>query len=280
MMQKRFKIWAPLQKFSWDGEHFELSSEVYIERVREQPDLQGMEEYLSKDEQEKMFYAAHWLTFEWTEGSPISFAEYVDLVLLALWLAKPTKTHVAFRFKLALEGASDGAGRCRLLDRFLWIRGTTQNQFNTEDLQAASRYFETLKAICERRERLLNALEFTLAGCMAYRWHTALVSFAAALETMLTYSQEPGLTTRLAETYACLIEAEEAARQNAYCDFKYLYSIRSDIVHGRVYNIDKGDRLYRLGETQNLVRKLWHKIITDQNLLNALEVATKPARRI
>ena len=42
----------------------------------------------------------------WDDGTEPSPAEDVNLVLLALWLVRPTKAHVAYRFRLGQDAAA------------------------------------------------------------------------------------------------------------------------------------------------------------------------------
>jgi hypothetical protein len=270
-----FEICAPLQEFRWSGDSFELSPGVWLKRRKDVPGLQGWDSRLSEDEQDKLFFASHWLTFAWSEAAESSPAETVNLVLLSLWLVKPTKTHVAFRFALAPYPGANGAGRVRLLDRFQWVRNASEEDFDTADLQSAATYYRTLSSLNRTRGRLNDALLLTLQGCTAHHWQVALVCLAAAVETVLTCDTGPGLTRRLAATYACLVEAEAARRNAAFTEFRKLYEVRSDIVHGRASSVAVAERLPMLAAFADLVRKLWRAAIQSEARIAALEGTDK-----
>ena len=266
-----FKIYAPLQEFSWNGKETELSPGLWIKRFGETPDLRGLDTTLGEDERDRLSYAQHWLTFRWVEGTDPSPGETVNLVLLALWLVKPTKTHVAFRFRLPERPATAGEERTRVLDRFLWVQGATDDQFEDSDLRSASSHYTVLHSLCCARGRLNDALLLTLAGCQSHRWQIALVCHAAAAEALLTYDQGTGIARRLSTSYACVVEAQQAQRDAAFQEFRSLYKVRSDIMHGRTHKVSAADRLRTLVKFEDVIRKLWRGVISTPTLRNALE---------
>ena len=279
MINPSFDICAPLQDFQWNGGCFEFAPGIWIRRAADVPDLQGWITTLSEDERNEIFFAEHWLIFSWTEAAEPSPAETVNLVLLSLWLVKATKTHVAFRFKLGRPPGVSGTSRARLLDRFQWVRDTTEEVFDTADLQLASIYYRALFDLNCARGRLNDALLLTLSGCVARRWQVALICLAAAAETLLTYDTGAGITRRLATTYACLVKTDVARRNAAFTEFQELYAIRSDIVHGRGGNIAPADRLPVLAAFADMMRKLWRAAIQSDALLAALEGTDEQRRR-
>jgi hypothetical protein len=195
----------------------------------------------------------------------------MNLVLLALWLVKPTKTHVAFRFHLGHEAAAVEKWRQRVLDRFAWVSGVTLNNFDDRDLRVAATYYPMLHDVCCARGRLNNALILTATGCWSHQWQAALISYAAAAEALLTYSTAPGITHRLATSYACLVETETARRDAAYGEFRALYSVRSDVMHGRTHNVPPSDRLPFLARFQKLLRTVWWVALSSSKLIALLE---------
>jgi hypothetical protein len=271
-MTRQFEIYAPLQDFYWDGVDFELTPELRIRHFTEKPDLQGLAATIDQDEQtDVFFYAQHWLTFNWNEGTEPSPAETVNLVLVALWLTKPTRTHVSLRFELGRNAAAGENNRSRLFDRFAWIPGATQEEFNRSDLTSASSYYLALRDICCARGRLNDAFILTLTGCWSHQWQTSLICHAAAAEALLTYSTAPGITRRLAMSYACLIETQRTSRDAAYGEFRRLYSVRSDIMHGRTGNVLPSERLPFLARVQDVLRMLWRTIISSPQTVSVLE---------
>jgi hypothetical protein len=271
MTTRWFEIYAPLQEFSWNGDSLELCRGLWIQRFGQKPDLRGLAATLGEDERDNVCYAQHWLTFRWDEGSDPSPAETVNLVLLALWLVKRTKTYVAFRFQLGQGAAAAEQCRRRLLDRFDWVPGATHEEFGDSDLQSASSHFRVLHSLCCARGRLNNALLLTLAGCWSHRWQVALICHAVAAEALLTYATGPRITRRLATSYACLVERQQLRRDAAFREFHNLYTVRSDIMHGRTHNVSPNDRLPTLARFGDVLRRLWQIVISSQPLITALE---------
>lgn len=212
----------------------------------------------------------HWLLFDYTDGDHWSSGEIANLFVLALWLVKSTKAHVAFRFKIGFGAADGESGFSRLYDRVQWIEGSVAPRYSNEDIALASQYFRTLLTI-GKYGRLNHALVLTLQACWQGRWQGALVLFAAAAETLLTWSSKQGVTHRLATTYACLVESDETKRDAAYQEFKTCYDGRSDVVHGRGTNIADDERLKLVIRWAEVVRGIWCSALTVQGLIDTLE---------
>jgi hypothetical protein len=265
----QLQVWTPLLDFEWEGNEFELASRLCLRKRSTPPALNRINQFVSKDELDRLRDASHWLEFTHDTVELISDGELANLFLLSLWLRRETRTQAPFRF---VVDSSDGSERyVRMLDRFAWIRGEMYDAFETSDLEAVSRYLPELRGFCAARERLNNALVLTLSGCWSNHWQTALSCHAAALETLLTYSRGPGITRRLATSYACIVEAAPATRSSAFTDFEQLYSIRSDITHGRTHLVDAGHRLIFMKRLSQALRSIWVKVIESRALAQALE---------
>lgn len=271
-MTRRFDVYAPLQDFYWPGRDFSFSSSLALKRIDEPPDLSSLESTVSKSEWERATNSDHWLTFEWVDGDQPSPSEVINLVLLSIWFVKPVRSHVALKFEIGREDAANEKAMSRLLDRFSWIPGTIDPDFTDEDLRLASTYYSALVPLCRARGRLNNAMVLTVAGCWSHEWQTALMCHATAVETILTYARGPGLARRLGVSYACLVESDAPGRDAAFVEFINLYSVRSDIVHGRMHSIAKPDMLPMLYRFQNLIRRLWSVILTSKHHALAFEL--------
>ena len=265
------RILAPLQDFPWDGEDFELAPGLWIKRFRKPPDLAGMDEWLAKDEWDRASGASHWLTYERATNDVPHPGEVENLVLLALWLTKPTRTQIAYRFELGLDDADGHKKRTRLFDRFMWIQNYTQFDIDMATLKASSGWYSAFSSMCQTRGRLNNALLLTIGGCWAHSWQVSLICHAAATEAILTYSKGPGITRRLAKTFACLTESDPTKRDIAFNNFVSAYTDRSDIMHGRPHNIAAEDRLPKLASFQDLLRTLWRTVCASPSLAQSLE---------
>lgn len=270
-MTRRFDVYAPLQDFCRPGSNFAFSSSLTLNRIDCTPDLRGLEKHVSNSEWERALNSDHWLVFQSIDGTVPSPSEVINLVLLSLWLVKPIRSQVALKFEIGREDAVSEAKMSRLLDRFMWIPGTIDADTTEEELRLAAIYYSVLEQLCRDRGRLNNAMVLTVAGCWSHGWQTGLICHAAAAETILTYAAERGLTRRLGESYACLVESDTNKRDAAYAEFVCLYSVRSDIVHGRMHHIANTDTLPTLLRFQNVMRKLWSVVLTSAHHISALE---------
>ena len=266
-----YDVLAPLVNFHWDGDEFEFAPGVWIRRLTKLPELPQFEDQLSRDEWEKAEEASHWLFFEWDGTQQPEPNEVTELVLLALWLVTPTKTQFRFRFQIEQNSTSNHTRRQRILDRFAWIDGAIADGFVYDDLVRASQLYAALVSIYLNRGRLSNALLLTVTGCWSHFWQSALVCHAAAVEAILTYSTGAGITRRLGISYACVSEVQAPARDAAYREFTELYSIRSDIMHGRPHNVPAPLRLPNLARFQGLLRNLWRIVLQSPRLIDVLE---------
>lgn len=271
-MVRRFNVYAPLQDFCWSGGDFRFSPTVLLQRRGGAPDLRGLDAHVSRPEWERASNSNHWITFEWTDGVELFPSETINLVLLSLWLVKPIRSQVALKFEIGQGDAAAEAKMSRLLDRFAWIPGSIDPDISVADLQLASRYYTALEPLCRARGRLNDAMVLTVAGCWAHGWQVALICHASAVETILTYSTGRGLTRRLGESYACLVESAKDRRDAAFAEFISLYAARSGIVHGRTHNIGRSDTLPTLLRFQNLMRQLWRAVLTTATHVQALEL--------
>lgn len=269
-MAPQFDVYAPLQDFPWAGGDVSFSGTVLLTRTRVPPDLSGLESSVSTAEWERAKHAKHWLVCRCADGELLR-SEAINLVLLSLWLVKPTRAYAALRFEIGTENAGEKS-MVRLLDRFSSIPEAAAPNFTDFDMQLASRYYSKLEALCRNRGRLNNAMVLTLAACTSHRWQTAIVCHAAAAETILTYSKARGLTNRLATAFACLVESDNDSRGRAFDEFLALYATRSDIVHGRMHEIVKGDKMPALSRFESLMRRLWSAVLTSIDYARILEL--------
>jgi hypothetical protein len=267
----KFDVYAPLIYFDWQGSSFSLAPGLWLTRFDKKPDLRGLGSKLSEDEQDEVSSASHWLNFTWDEGTEPSPAETMNMALLSLWLVKRTRTHVTFRFELASDPSSGKKRICRVFERFAWVEHTIHDSLDDADLAVATSFYGVVQKLCYARCRLNDALFLTLAGCWAHNWQPALICHAAAAEAILTYSKASGITRRLATAYACLVEAQAPERDRAFREFSDLYSVRSDIMHGRSQNVLQVDRLPMLVRFNDMLRRLWSAVLLSPRLVSVLD---------
>jgi hypothetical protein len=271
MMTRTFEVYVTLKGFRYSGDNIEFAAGIKIVRFTEFASIDNFKKFVSDDEWKDAINSSYWLLFEWNEGDINTTSETMNLVLLSLWLVKPNRVEVSLKFKVGKNGSKGESSRNRILDRMQWITKEENEIFSEEDILSASAYYSAFRNVYNLRGRLRNAMVLTLNGCWSHFWQVALISHAAAVEAILTYSKKPGLTNRLALSYACLTEKERTNRDEAYQQFVKLYSIRSDAIHGRVYNVGKNDRLPSLSRFQKLLRNLWHKVLSDNTTIVELD---------
>ncbi len=270
-MTRTFKVYVPLKGFRYSGDSIELAPGLKIDRFTKPASFDDLRKFVSDDEWEDAINSSYWLLYEWNEGDQNTTSETMNLVLLSLWLVKPSRVEARLKFKVGKNGSEGESGRNRILDRMQWIAEEENEVFSKEDILTASAYYSAFRNVYKSRGRLSNAMVLTLNGCWSNFWQAALISHAAAVEAILTYSKKPGLTRRLALSYACLTEKERPNRDNAYQQFVELYSIRSDAIHGRVHNLEEYERLPSLSRFQNLLRNLWRNVLSNNTTIFELD---------
>ncbi|MBA4099393.1 MAG: hypothetical protein C0484_21810 [Rhodospirillum sp.] len=267
-----YDVLAPLLDFQWSEGEFAFAPGIWIRRFENLPSLSQFSDELSRDEWSTARETPHWLVYEWDGISRPKPKPIAEIFLLSLWLAKRTRTRIAVRFEIDQQRPTKHFGRQRMLDRFASIEGTiTDDDFSRSELEVASRYYPALVSIYLTQGRLSSALSLTVSGCWSHFWQSAFICHAAAVECILTYSEAGGLTRRLGTSYACLKETEVSARNAAYEDFAELYSIRSDIMHGRSHNVAASHRLPSLARFQNMLRGLWKMVLALPELIAILD---------
>ena len=275
--QKLFRAFVPLYYFPYQDSTIPRHKILKIGIFKNPPKLKGLERELSKAEFEELRSTPYWLTFEYNKSKIWDDSNITILFLVALWLEVPTKTHAMHLFELSTDENSKENAFTRCLDRFQWNRKHVIRDITSENVKNAFRNFDLLVPIWKRKKRLSDALIMTVAGCMSYRWQIAYISFASAVETLLTYKEGAGIKRRLAKSYACLMETNTKKRNAEYKKFRKLNKIRSDIIHGRIRRIarttkHKADkRLTLLAVFSSLLRNLCGKILVNEFIVYELE---------
>lgn len=268
-----FKVLAPLSNFNWNGDNFSIDNLCTIQRLDTVPDLSWCEASLSKFDKDELNGISHWLSFEQLPSDKLKPSEKINVFLLALWVALPTRTQVKFRFELPHKsGRGQLSTACRLLDRFQWIETQAKDKIETKHLEEMIGHVNALVAIYAARKRLWNSARLTFNGCTTISWQVAFISFSAAAEGILTYSTAFRITHRLAKSFACLTRATKGQRDSAYRAFTHSYSIRSDIMHGRAMKLGPPTRnLKELAKFSDLLRELWKNILSSKAIITELE---------
>lgn len=268
----KYAIWAPLIDFHWSGLEWQVTDDTWIRPGAAYRDYEKFDEFkffLSQEELDRCQGAGHRLALVHSGPNGLSRQAKINSFLLALWIVRPTRTHVPFRFEVEESGTRSVA---RLLDRFQWVRGQVEDEIKDEHLRKVAGVLPPLRTAYNAERRLRNALALSFRGCVSSDWQSAFICFAAAAEAILTYSNRPGLTDRLAKSYAKLVGSAQVGNESAYDRFERLYSVRSDIIHGRAYGRrNASQNLSDLADFSDLLRQLWRVVLESPKLRAALE---------
>lgn len=260
------KVSVPLSDFDWyEDSDFEIPGIGTIIRTKNLPiriEDEAWEYSLSKDDISEL-ETSHWLIWEQAPDDELSTKARMNIFQLALWLANPTSMRIKYRFE------QDGADKTfsRVLDRFHCHPGEINTNIESAHLQEASNYVSSLCKICNNKKRLIHALDLTLQGCFALKRNVRFVLFGTAAETILNYGKSNGVTEALAEAYALLVTGG-----NTKEEFKKMYDVRSDIVHGRVKKLnDDNKNIENALKFETMIRELWKNIIAKDEYVESLE---------
>lgn len=271
-------VWAPLEHFEWQGGAIQITSDTW---VRPRGDYQGYDrfaEVTSPVDRSGLGLIPHWLFVSRRAADALSPAEKINTFLLALWIVRATGTYAPCRFE---ESESGTRNFVRMLDRFQPIRGHSSDSVSNAHIRAVTRLLPAVRTCYESRGRLRNALVLTYRGCVSVDWQAAFVCFASSAEAILSYSDERGLTDRLAKSYAQFIAKSPVVRKRAEAEFRRLYRIRSDIVHGRSYT--RGHSLQNLRDLAALssaLRRLWRRVLSTSRMTAQFESDDADRRRV
>jgi hypothetical protein len=271
----RVHAWAPLFNFTWQGEGFEVAKDVLVVPGASYKgyELDVARQFLSLEEIDECRGAGHYLQVRQALRDEISISVRMNSFLLALWITRPTRTHVTHRFVEVEEGESTVV---RLLDRFQWIEGYIDDEISTTDLERVRAILQPIVDLYSTSRRLRNALVLTFRGCVATDWQSSFICLTAAAEALLTHSQGPGLVHRLADAFARLMARTDSERKIQRDHFKLLYATRSKIMHGRAHDRRTAeDNLRELAALRDALRALWGRILDSQDIRTALDADDK-----
>lgn len=255
---------ALLEGFRCSETSFAIDTGIQMECLQHPPSSAAYEpaKYLADFYQMRLSMPQFWLHIEPSSG--LKPSEATNLTLHALLVVRRSQTCVPIRL--------DPQGPAIILGRFQRVGSSPEDSFNRQDLEKTSYYVCALRKAYARKSRLRSAIALSFQGCASHRWHSAYLCFAAALETLLTYSEDWGLTRRLAKSFACLLSTGKDERDAHYRDFMRLYGIRSDIVHGRAYVHDEAPQnLTNLAIFSDQLRSVWARVLGDAGTQEILE---------
>jgi len=266
----RIRAWAPVFNFPWDGGPCTISENLSLVAAGAYTEYESedFKRFLSVEEIDECRSVEYWLDVRQSLRESISVRMRLNSFLLALWLARPTRTYLALRFD-----ETDGERVvARILDRFQWIEGFVADSLSVEDIARVRAMLPSLLDIYTTSRRLRNALVLTFRARVTNDWQSSFICTAAAAEALLTCSQGPGVVHRLADAFARLTASSDRERKDRRDLFKQLYAVRSEIMHGRSHDRRNGEaNLKSLGAIHDVVRHLWNVILDSNEIRAALD---------
>lgn len=256
------RIWAPLDACRWAGTDFLLAEDTRITGPSAYRGYEAEEfsRFLSEDEREACRQARHWLNVVQPAHSAVSPATSVNLVLLALWMARATTTSVGLRFE---ESDTHVTSAVRVLERFQWIEGHAGDEIVDGDLRTTAALLAPLRRKYTGDLRVKHAVRFTFRGCVSRDWQVAFVCYWIALESLLAPHDLEG-PEAMAGRYAGVVGTVDGDPKPAV-QLMALAKVRSDIVHGRGHiRTDPARNIEDLAAMSQAVRRLWRTTLGSQ----------------
>jgi len=268
-------VFSPLSNFLTRVNGFDFSDYLSMKPLYEmdfQPENVGY--YISQFEISEIKRCSHWVTLNNSKSRIKSESVTLNTLLIAFW------THSANRISINYIFDEKEAGCNIIFSRFQFNKmDKNKPDYDLNNLRKVRSYFNQLENITITNGRLHTALSNTFEGCIASNWKTAYLLFTAAIEALLTYGRGRGITKRLSQSYACMIETDSSKRQQEYDNFYNLYNIRSKIMHGEVINTDADDNLMNLSRLASALRRLWQFILSESELIDILEKQDKDRKK-
>ena len=263
---------APLFDFPFPDSHFDIDSSFRVKRIVPPLDCNRWAGFLSADDLARISKCAHVLILDVRPGEYPRPKELFSLFLFSLWLARPTRTSLHFRFVADDANIPVFPQAVRILDIHQWLKGDVYDTLSLTHLKRAASFFESLKNLSRDCGRIYTALTYGHYACTTVRWQVAFTMYAASLETLFFPDSRKRITHKLATRIACFLENSGARRKRLYhrvCDF---YDIRSAILHGRFIasledESNSAKNLRDLAVLTVTLRRAWRKILSDKELM-------------
>lgn len=260
---------VPLHNFSIAGnpEQISLLPGVQLARRVDPPALDyrmlGFDERKALAEE-----VVYWLSVREPRSDDVSAASLANTWIFSLWLVRPTRTAIHHRFE-DFEDPSTSRST-RLISRAGYNSFDLDHRpFEVAELLRASSYLEILNTIGSST-RLGLALSLSVESTWVHRWSPGLMLASAAVESLLTYSEKFGISSRHAKTFAAIV-APVGSRDAASDRFEDAYRRRSKLVHGRLPSAADNERLEDFAEWSRMLRELWREVLARPALLAALQ---------
>lgn len=281
------EFYCPLYNLNLDddikfmNDELEISTDLKLKKMNSDilEFLSIVKDELSKNEYEFIIKSiTYWLHIETNFNT-----EIIYIFQLVSWIVKPTKLRICFLINSA-NIAEDGLKEDNFskLKEFIYIPAHVEPCFNNKDITKLKRIFPILLGLYQNKPIFYNAVGLNFQGCVAFHWEAAYILYVTTFEALLTHKSKWGIKKMLSWAYAILTETQDVGRQKAFNEFREIYQIRSEILHGESFKdkYKKGDiNLEELAKCRDMLRKLWLKILYSKDLQKIISKNDRTRRR-
>jgi len=221
--------------------------------------------YLPEYQFEEYKFTPYWLningdfTIKYFKTQVISFQ-------LALWISVQMKIQIPF-----LTDFRDL--RISYLNRFKYLRKGLVYKLEAQKIEKIKKYYSEILEIYHNHKRLNSAMIFTFDSCISINWDVAFILFVTTFESLLTHNNNWRIKRQLAWAYAIITEKTDVNRQRVFEDFKEIYKIRSEILHGESFKDKYGNgkiNLENLAKCRDMLKRLWQVILESKEIIENL----------
>lgn len=267
------KFYCPLVTFKLNRKPYMKFEEIVITKDikiilnQDLPSLEPLSNFLTRNKIRKFKDVSYWLTIN-SEINEIE--EIINIVQLALWIIKPTELQIHFYSNLK-QKKYEHKGKY-LFSRFIYIYKYINYKFEYQDIDKLKTNLPVMLSLYKKK-RYKNSIVFNYHGCITKSWETAYILLSTTFESLLTHKNKWGVKKKLAWAYAILTEIKIEKRQKAFEDFRDIYKIRSEILHGESYEDKHSNEKYNremLAKCRDMLRNLWQVILNSEEMIENL----------
>jgi len=269
---ERFNI---KQEFNSRNDELEITNNMKIISQDQVPDLKLLSKHIVDKDINKYKLTPYWLSIT-GNFTHFELEEKIIIFQLALWILSPTKTVIPFMTDFEETHIS-------LHQRFKFNPNYINYIFDLKEIIYIKKYYSKLFNISYNYQKVNLAMLFTFDSCLLQNWDAIYVLMVTAFESILYHKAHInkilqnkfkwGITKRLSWAFAILSENNDSKRQIAFREFKYIYNIRSDLVHGKMIKdkYNNGDiNLEESAKCRDMLRKLWQVILDSEEIIEKL----------
>jgi len=265
-------------KVNFENNKLDIIKDITIISKNDLPELSILSDCLTREvisQYENQVY--YWL---YLKNDYDEIEEIINIFQLVLWIIRPTEYHINFISNLT----KDNKKRIYryLLSRFIPIHNHFEYEYNNNDIEKLKKFLPTMIDLY-KKNRFKNSIVFNYHGCITNFWEAAYIQFSATFESLLNHKSyiskqlinelKWGVKKKLAWAYAILTEANNEKRPLAFDNFRDIYKIRSEILHGESFKEKYNDgniNLHKLAKCRDMLRKLWRVILDSDEIIEIL----------